>query len=66
MENNMKVWENAGSFGPVPTAQAALGADTCAKLNTTNANFVATGYHSRAQGLDGKTLPNGGFYCVRK
>ena len=66
MQGNTKVWDNIGNFGPVPAAKAAMGADTCAKLNSTNANYMAAGYHARAQGLDGKTLPDGGFYCVRK
>jgi hypothetical protein len=66
MQDKMAVWDNVGSFGPVPAARAALGAQTCAKLDTMDAKFMATGYHSRAQRLDGKTLTEGGFYCVRK
>jgi hypothetical protein len=66
MQDKLKVWDNVGNFGPVPAAQAKLGADTCASFNTADAQYMATGYHSRAQGLDGKTLPGGGFYCVHK
>lgn len=66
MQGNTKVWDNIGSFGPVPAAKAAMGADTCAKLNSMSANYVATGYHARAVGLDGKTMPEGGFLCTRK
>jgi hypothetical protein len=66
LDNNMKTWEHISSFGPVPASQAGLGAETCAKLNTMDLKFVANGYHSRAQGLDGRTLPGGGFYCVRQ
>jgi hypothetical protein len=63
---SMKIWGNAGSFGPVPAEQADLAAQTCATLNTKEASFEATGYHSRAKGLDGKALPDGGFFCVRE
>lgn len=66
MQDKLKVWDNVGSFGPVPAALAALGAETCAKFNTADSQYVATGYHSKAQGLDGKTLQGGGFYCVHK
>jgi hypothetical protein len=62
----MKIWGNAESFGPIPNAQVDVAVQTCAKLNTTVATFVATGYHSRAKGLDGKILPDGGYFCVRE
>ena len=65
-QGTMTVWDNVGSFGPVPSARADLGAQTCSKLDTMGTKFMASGYHSRAQGLDGKTLAEGGFYCVPK
>jgi hypothetical protein len=64
--DSMKIWGSADSFGPVPPAQTDMGVQICAKLNTAEAKFVATGYHSRARGLDGKPLPDGGFLCVRE
>lgn len=66
MQNSMMQWDNVGAFGPVPAARAALGAQVCAKLNTAGRSYVPMGYHARAQGLDGKTLPDGGFFCVTK
>lgn len=66
MEGGMKVWSNVESFGPVPAAQAALGAETCGRMNSMDKKYIATGYHAQAQGLDGKTLPGGGFFCVQK
>ena len=66
MKDNAKTWDNAGNFGPVPAALAAKGAATCATLNTMDAKFVATGYHSKAQDVDGKPFAGGGYYCVRQ
>lgn len=63
-QNGGNTWDNWSAFGPVPASRAALGAETCAQLNTMAQKFKAIGYHSRAQGLDGKPLPNGGFYCA--
>ena len=66
LKDNSKTWENAGNFGPVPASLVATGAATCATLNTQNAKYVATGYHSRALDLDGKPFESGGYYCVRQ
>jgi hypothetical protein len=52
MKDNVKTWDNAGNFGPVPVALAAKGAATCTTLNTKEVKYVATGYHSKAQDLD--------------
>jgi hypothetical protein len=65
MKDNAKTWDNATNFGPVPVALAAKGAATCATLNTTNVKYMATGYHSKAQDVDGKPFMGGGYYCVR-
>jgi hypothetical protein len=66
MKDNAKSWDNAGNFGPVPAALAAKGSTTCATLNTMEAKFVATGYHSKALDVDGKPFMGGGYYCVRQ
>ena len=66
MKDNAKTWDNAGNFGPVPSALAAKGAATCATLNTLDAKYVAIGYHSKAQDVDGKPFAGGGYYCVRQ
>lgn len=59
-------WDNPGAFGPVPTNMAKAGEDACSLLNTKFTQFKATGYHAKAQGLDGQALKNGGYYCVAK
>jgi hypothetical protein len=66
MQDNLKFWSNIGNFGPVPAAQAELGAQTCSKMDSQDSHFEATGYHAKAQGLNGRTIPGGGFFCVRK
>ena len=66
IKDNAKTWDNASNFGPVPVVLTAKGAATCATLNTQNAKYVATGYHSRALDLDGKPFAGGGYYCVRQ
>jgi hypothetical protein len=66
LQDNTKGWSNIGNFGPVPAAQAELAAQTCAKMDGPDAHFEATGYHAKAQGLNGRTLAGGGFFCVRK
>jgi hypothetical protein len=57
------VWENAGSFGPVPERLAQKANITCAQLNTKELVWKPIGYHPKALGLDGKGLPGGGYYC---
>ena len=66
LKDNVKVWDNAGNFGPVPVALQEKGAATCATLNTRDAKYTATGFHSRAMDLDGKPFVDGGYYCVRR
>jgi hypothetical protein len=66
LQDNMKVWNNIGNFGPVPESQAELAAQTCSRMDTQDIQFEPTGYHSKAQGLNGRTIPGGGFFCVRK
>ncbi len=66
MKDNVKSWDNVSNFGPVPAALAAKGAATCATLNTQEAKYVATGYHSKAQDVGRKTFEGGGYYCVRQ
>jgi hypothetical protein len=58
-------WDRVNHFGPVPASLAAAGAQACGTLNTKELKFFALGYHSRALGLNGRTLPGGGFYCVQ-
>ena len=55
-----KVWDNIGAFGPVPANLAKTGAQICSSINS---KWVPLGYHSRAQGLDGKAIVGGGYVC---
>jgi hypothetical protein len=66
MKDNAKTWDNVSNFGPVPVALAAKGATSCSSLNTQDAKYTATGYHSKAQDLDRKPFAAGGYYCVRQ
>jgi hypothetical protein len=43
---------------------AAKGEAKCAMLNTASQTYRALGYHPYAKDMDGKPLPEGGFYCV--
>ena len=54
------LWDNIGNFGPVPVNLKATGAQICAGINS---KWVALGYHSRAEGLDGKPITGGGYVC---
>lgn len=66
VKDGVTQWDNPGNFGPVPAAQATKGAAACGALNTKDLQFIATGYHSKAQDVNGNTIAGGGFYCVRK
>lgn len=65
MKNDSKTWDDPRSFGPVPLALSTAAANVCSSLNTKEAKFVAKGYHSKAQDMDGKSFTGGGYYCVR-
>ena len=65
-KDNTITWDNAGNFGPVPPALMDKGAATCATLNTQGVKYIASGYHSKARDVDGKTFAEGGYYCVRQ
>ena len=66
MVDKSLTWDNVRAFGPVPASLTAFAEGVCSTLNNKDVQFTATGYHSRAQNLDGKTLEKGGVYCVRK
>lgn len=59
-------WDKPSAFGPVPKNLEAKGNEICGTLNTNNAQYKAIGYHQNAEGLDGKALPAGGYFCVQK
>lgn len=64
VRNDVKTWDNPGAFGPVPESLAVVAAQVCATLDTDKVKHKALGYHARAQDLEGKPFPTGGYYCV--
>lgn len=66
IKDNAKIWDNPGAFGPVPAALEKAGQQVCSSMDTKDWKFKAVGYHSKAQDVDGKALPNGGYLCVVK
>ncbi|QDL54446.1 hypothetical protein [Rhodoferax aquaticus] len=66
IRDNAKTWNNGASFGPVPIALESDGDRICSSMNSTDKQYQAVGYHSKAQDLDGSTLPGGGYLCVKK
>lgn len=56
-------WDNPSAFGPVPSSLRETGESICATINTRWKTYHATGYHSKAQDLDGTTFDRGGYYC---
>ena len=60
------IWDNPAAFGPVPSDKMAAGVKACSPFNKDGVQYVATGYHHAAIGIDGKPFVGGGFYCVPK
>lgn len=60
------VWDNPSAFGPVPAELAVNGDKVCSTLNANGVEFKAIGFHPKAQAANGTTLPNGGYFCVRR
>ena len=56
-------WDNPGAFGPVPAELQSTANEVGASINTRWRNYRATGYHSRAQDVDGSAFPRGAYYC---
>lgn len=56
-------WDNPSAFGPVPKGLQTTGDSICATINTRWKTYHATGYHSKAQDLNGVPFERGGYYC---
>lgn len=56
-------WDNPSAFGPVPSSLQETGDAICSTINTRWKTYHATGYHSKAQDLDGAPLDRGRYYC---
>ena len=56
-------WDNPAAFGPVPAELQATGDAVCSSMNTRWRTFHATGYHSRAQDINGEAFAKGAYYC---
>jgi|GEM_PF-2643263 hypothetical protein len=61
--NKTIAWDRGDAFGPVPLQLASLAAVHCATLNTKDTKWEAEGFHARAQNLQGKAFPAGGYFC---
>ena len=60
--NNELAWDRPNAFGPVPSELQATGNEICKNIGSEK----ATGYHPKAEDINGKALPAGGYYCVGK
>ena len=56
--DGVKTWDRPNAFGPVPSELAAVGSKMCGK------EMKATGYHPKAQDVNGATFSEGGWFCV--
>lgn len=65
-KDGAKLWNDPSAFGPVPANLAAAGQRVCSSMDTKDMHFQALGYHSKAQGVDGKPFVGGGYYCAQK
>jgi len=61
-----RTWSHPASFDAVPAELTAAGNAECAKLDSRDAKFRATGYDTQANDSDGSPFPNGGYYCSRR
>jgi hypothetical protein len=53
-------WDRPGAFGPVPADMKARGDGFCSALGK---DYKAVGYHKLALDDQGKTFPDGGYFC---
>lgn len=60
------VWDKASAFGPIPPELVAKGAAVCTLFNTEQVTLKAVGFHPAARDLQGNTIPQGGFFCVKQ
>lgn len=60
--NNELTWDRPNAFGPVPVGLNAAGDAICKNIGSEK----ATGYHPKAEDINGKPINGGGYYCVGK
>ena len=56
-QDNTKIWDRPGAFGPVPSSLQATGDRIC------GTNMKAIGYHPQAQDEKGVPFSGGGYLC---
>lgn len=61
--NKVIAWDHGEAFGPVPLQLASLAAVHCAAMDTPETKWEPEGFHAKAQDLEGKTFPGGGYFC---
>jgi len=59
----LPTWDRPGAFGKVTGNLKSLGDIACMRAR---ADLESVGYHSKAEGMDGKAMPGGGFFCWTK
>ena len=68
-QDNCRGWDRPGAFGPVPADKQALGNRYCKTGSGANSPCgtwqTAMGFHASAQDFDGRSFPDGGFFCAR-
>ncbi len=57
--SQLLAWDNSQWFGPVPANLVKEGTAICQAVGGQRAR----GYHPKAQGINGKSIPGGGFLC---
>jgi hypothetical protein len=65
-KGDVVAWNNATLFGPLPAAMSDKAARLCATLDTDDKKWKPLGYHPRAEDLEGKPFPGGGYSCEPK
>lgn len=57
--DKVATWDHPGAFGPVPSGLQAGGDKICQSIGLKK----AIGYHPKAEGVNGKPIAGGGYYC---
>jgi hypothetical protein len=65
--NGVLHWDHSSKFGAVPIELLSIAQELCKQLDTGNElKHKAIGYHPMAQGLNGKSFRDGGYFCALK
>lgn len=59
----LPTWDRPGAFGKVTGSLKSIGDIACMRARV---DLESIGYHSKAEGIDGKAMNGGGFFCWAK